>query len=136
MRVLIIALAMSLVACSTPVSKIIVHGIPASPRAASFATTHKVCAEVAARYGLAKTPFNQWGPGCAEYEPHGYYLWSPPPAIVVGPAPAPDVAVVTVGSTVTSDRQRREVASALLADLKLRLGQHYVRSYEDTWTEF
>jgi hypothetical protein len=127
---------MVMVACTTPVSKIIVHGVPASSRVASFAKAHEVCAEVATRFGLARVPYNQWGPGCAEYEPRGYSWWSSPPAIVVGPAPPPDVAVITVGSTVTTDRQRREVASALVADLRLRIGQHYVRSYEDTWTEF
>ena len=128
--------AMFFAACSTPVSKIVVHDVPTSSRARSFAATHGVCAEVAARFGLARTPYNQWGPGCAEYEPHGYRLGTSPPAIVDGPAPSPDVAVITIGSTVTSVRQRREVASALLADLRLRIGAPFVRSYEDAWTDF
>jgi hypothetical protein len=122
---------MILAACTTQVSKIIVHDVPSSSRASAFAAAHKICAEVAARHELARVPVNQWGPGCAEYEPH-----HGGPSMVVAPAPSPDLAVITIAGEPLTDRGRRELAADTHSSLDHRFGNSHVRSFEDRWTDF
>lgn len=136
-RLFLSVLCVFQIGCATNVSKIVVSRGP-SHGTAQLATTRAVCAQVARHYGLVARPMRGESPDVTWYQlPSGTFLvGSGPPAIVIAPAPAPNVAVITVGGTVTTDARRREVTSDLLARLQSQLGRRYVRSFEDTWTDF